>query len=1342
MGLGSAVGTAGTILAACHGVHIPFVTTVLGYTPTHVVAGASASLTACWTGFVGLRVKQTGKRLHKKMAALNPAPPTTSNVKCTIAEVIKLRGLTPSEHGPMVYWQHLPEAPPVLVQIEKYEIGPELSNTRLVLMPVRCAPGLSLPATSKNESFSPAPFLSEHGEVPSTFCIWTPRKPGCTPIGSAKFPDDYALFMPGERIQAKTVSGSIALACYHSINELALNYDPAECYITIVGASGINSEPVPYTFVSNSGKFPTKYTWLVEPDPKVLARLQPGCTLPAAHDHLQDFVLFEWDFDWSRLPNVRNLKFKPDPNVASDYTMLSVNNDAKIYKFDRHVRVLDEPQVVALTGATLSTAETGAGGSSGKAWRRVGDEWFCGGMHHGGIPTLPGFRNRMTPPHVLAQGIRKYCNEAWMPHYSQPFEEKFNPLAAHISSLISDEEKYQVDLGDRVPTEIASLPIFGELTSVCEGVLSPSQWNHMIKKIVKKTKSYSLARTLLYNSISKRVAEYDPEAAADAKEWLALEHESWLELRSDWEPSDAYMMAECSTIIRDYIAVLTPLGPNSKTMQDCCAFDFIANRVANNIMEAVAPLSQPTNMFVNKTPSWEQLTQRPAGRVSRDASPEEKTVVKTTAESLPPIIEEEQGVNHAVCIGGSKNESVVHEVAFAPITIETDYALQKVREGLDGTYPGNQRCYSIPATNALLHHKAPPQRLADPQSGAVAGDKFPYARRWIASSDSTPFPHRHLPAFRDYEERIDNSTLMNPASAESIKHFEFYLKTLLDHNHGDYMSMKLEDFGQLLSMVAGTLDGSLAHTEHFKRILGNQVAYEHRDHNSQEKTPVEPKVARFIGLTPYSVGGKTKDWHYQPTKTGWFDKWADVCWDDDKNRPAGACAAKGPEYVRKSINAQFERKLPRTTNYSIDHLKEYSRGLPAPAWDGDLTLEDYFRRILKGVSPDKGTAWNRVTGEATKGEWISNRLTGQNNLLSVIYRILILAATNHDVLLSTTPRGLFEAGLVVPEELFAKDEIHLNKKVDTDRLRVIWNTGVSAELVMRFFHDAQNKLEIELYQNGFTHSEAFPNFGSCSGMGHHDDGIAELCNAMDNLLKDEHGNRVHNGVSTDASGWDISVTRALWMTDAHRRAHGACSGHFPYGWCYAILNLGVVSSAHVIVIGKEMFEVRWYGMMPSGCASTTASNSHMRGVVQSEPHWRETGRIGKSLSMGDDNHARDKTSPAMKEVWRQLGVKIDEEGDTIPADQPIPFTSHLYDPNTKTATFNNGPKILLRLAYHGHQKLTREQATGIRFAVRHTPELRERIYDFISSAGGGRGKDWLDIDVNDPYVVMDFATIF
>lgn len=605
-----------------------------------------------------------------------------------------------------------------------------------------------------------------------------------------------------------------------------------------------------------------------------------------------------------------------------------------------------------------------------------------------------------------------------------------------------------------------------------------------------------------------------------------------------------------------------------------------------------------------------------------------------------------------------------------------------------------------------------------------------------------PFPVQHLPRLESYLERTKDCLPMPAASENSKAYFAYYLRTLLAFRLDaespptqgtEYYEMTMEQFGHILSCIAGCLDGHVRDTEYFKMFIGHECILDFKsEYTRQTQDPVSQEHAAFMGLTPAPVNNSSKPWYYHPQKDGWFAEWEDVCWNEQEGRATGACPASGAVYLRRSFNAQMSAKRERSIDYSFKHLQEFSTGLPSPVWDGERKLKDFLKEILAGVNDSKGLAWNKFScrhGEANKGDWLANK----DNILGVIFRVMLLVATDHALLARTSPRDMFLSGLLVPEELFGKNEIHLNKKVDSHRLRCIWNSAVSAELVMRFFHHTQNKLEIDLYQAAQTHSDAFPFFGACSGMGHHDEGNKDLCANIRNLLGGER--REHNGASMDAKSWDLTVSRALWMCDAWRRADAARYGFAPYGWCYGLMNLGLVASAHIIVIGMEVHEVTWFGIMPSGIPSTSASNSFMRAFLHSEAYWQLYGRIALSLTMGDDTHARDVVTPEVREVWRKLGALIEaEDGRIIGLGEKVSFTSHLYDLTDDTVTFDNGPKLLLRLAYHGHSKLTAEQATGVRFAVRHTPGLRERVDAFVAATNSS----WLNIPLDDDSA-MDFA---
>lgn len=521
-------------------------------------------------------------------------------------------------------------------------------------------------------------------------------------------------------------------------------------------------------------------------------------------------------------------------------------------------------------------------------------------------------------------------------------------------------------------------------------------------------------------------------------------------------------------------------------------------------------------------------------------------------------------------------------------------------------------------------------------------------------------------------------------------------------------------------------------------MLGDQLEFDRASPAPRHDEPIDPKLAQYVGKSYAKGNFKNKEWTLQTEKTGWFDKWSKYIWNEERGCAVGAAPASGPKYVRKSINVQLGAKKPRTRQYDADHLKAFTAGLPPPIWDGKETVQSWLQAILREITPQKGTAWNKSSGETTKGDWISNR----DNLITVMYRLFIMVATQHELLLTATPLSQFQAGLLFPDDLFSKSEIHALKKYDSGKLRVIWNACVSNDVLIRMFHHMQNKLEIHTYQNGLTHSEFYPTFGSACGCGHDDNGLQDMCRAMKNMLSfdEEHQvpsvSRDHNGVPSDASGWDISVTNALWMADGWRRAELAREGCAPRSFCYGLMNLAFTLASHIIVIGGYMYEVQFFGIMPSGIPSTTASNSFMRCFIHSEAVFVIDGKIGLSLSVGDDNHGKDPTNEEHRAVWSELGANITDSLDLLGLTDKVSYTSHGYSLDDETATFENGPKLLMRLAYSDHMKLTKEQATGIRFAVRHTPEYRAMVDDFVRD----RDETWLAVDLVDP--VFDATTVF
>lgn len=267
-------------------------------------------------------------------------------------------------------------------------------------------------------------------------------------------------------------------------------------------------------------------------------------------------------------------------------------------------------------------------------------------------------------------------------------------------------------------------------------------------------------------------------------------------------------------------------------------------------------------------------------------------------------------------------------------------------------------------------------------------------------------------------------------------------------------------------------------------------------------------------------------------------------------------------------------------------------------------------------------------------------------------------------------------------------------------------------------------------------------------MGHHDEGHLTVSLALKRMLGHfdpekarSNLSKFQNGVSMDASAWDISVSNMLWIKDGRRRALAAAAGGAPFAFVCGIMMIALCASSHIVQVGHELHEILYYGIMGSGRSSTSSSNSYMRSDVHSEGVYAVDGHIGLSGSMGDDNVSRDRITNEHKAVWSALGMKIEESGETVPLGSPVSFTSFMYDLDKATAKFANGPKLLLRLAYmhRDGRVLTQEQANGIRFAVRNT-EFEELVDDYLRS--DYRTATYLDVNINAPDVKFDLAGFF
>lgn len=326
--------------------------------------------------------------------------------------------------------------------------------------------------------------------------------------------------------------------------------------------------------------------------------------------------------------------------------------------------------------------------------------------------------------------------------------------------------------------------------------------------------------------------------------------------------------------------------------------------------------------------------------------------------------------------------------------------------------------------------------------------------------------------------------------------------------------------------------------------------------------------------------------------------------------------------------------------------------------------------------------------------------------------VAFLAVADHTWLDSMGPKQLLRCGVLEPKEVFVKPEMHAAKKVRTKRWRAIWHCSAQAELTVRLLHDSQNKVEIAAYQQGKTHSAEFPTFGSCPGMGHHDDSVQETIAALRRLKE------MDQPIGTaDASGWDTSATRSLWILDGYRRGLLGESAALGRAYGLAQLNLSLILSAHVLSVDGYLYEVHRFGIMSSGNPSTSASNSFTRQAVHAAGFRKDNAaitlaNIKLSLTMGDDLVGQGHMTSDVIDSFSSRGALIDDAERVVDFTK-VSFISHLYNLADGGATFDNGNKLLARLCFL-NEKLSCEQAAGIFFAVRHTHELRRKVVDLCS----------------------------
>lgn len=1252
----------------------------------------------------------------------------------------------------------------------------------------------------KNEAMSMMPIgltIKPHG--PPFFTVWAPRpthdcaldsngkyqgpRPGDVPMTAHNY---YALVL-GQRLKC-TESGAPTVEHdflnTHSYNEMTKKINLNLCLVTI----GFDLDlALPYTQLSR--QWPQVLGTLVDAKPHLQEQLiAGGDVLPSVH-HLQDLLVVSWPFSWNHFQvagqSVKQVKYKVCKSDLLKASMPSVNNITMQYWWSHSIKCEYNTKHINATGEAWHSGECSGGNSSTCLWSENANEYLLVGVHHAGVEKQPGCRNIMTPGRVCLQALKRACGFSAAPTYAQAFERNSDDLINNVWSLIDRAEEASKEFGSEIPinipdrlssaiSETFSPAVLSLLPEAARNEASDVDLRKVYNRVVAQVRSNAgknfknhskgYMKALLYNAGlgENAIGEFD-EHVHEAAEWALQEH---LDTLGDdgWAEFAEYMYRhrnDSISVVDGALTIRDSHSPSQPSLQAAAVESTVAPLLAAK--RALSHTRRPIPADDEVTPHnmvFVPTTKLKSARVNPNRYFQESYDTRCDESQSFKIPRPPAGVVDAI------RDSVLPDVAAGLLIKTLDHAKDlapfkraRLEAAIDeGTCPFALSrddynsldvkpfvCFATAAPGLSLpdQHSLPQVVVPTTCLAEFVSQQPAEALDMLFAPEVTPeFNLDVTHPWRDFPEHVEAAAPdhLPDAPVEEVNKVMKIYGQLLSRVTDCDARISLDDMFSLLEPVANSLKGTCENHPVFNSVVGNRLHYDAKDCYVQKDSPIDSAHTRFLGLAT-NVGKQSKDFQFAP-KTGWFDTWGHLLWNDKTNRPRGALAASGPKAIRRSLNAQFSRRQTRKIGYSKPHFDMYSNGFPAPAWSGNTSVRKYLKTVFKSLNSEKTPAWDKQKSAATKLAWTAD----DDNLAYILLRIVLTVATDFSTAVDARPLALMHAGLLSPEQLFTKDEIHYENKVDSERARIIWNTSVSDEIVMRFFHDVQNKLEIDLFQDGQTHAPHFPTFGSCCGMGHHDEGHEQTVNAIRKMLGSDEQSRAkyQNGTSLDASGWDMSVSFFLWMLDARRRASAACAGGAPYAYVCGVMMLGVIVSSHIIQVGSELHEVLVRGIMGSGRSSTSSSNSFMRGLLHSDANHEfalsqgVSGVVGLSCNMGDDNVGKDKITDFHKAHWASLGCIIDEKGDVISLEEPVPFTSHLYNMSDKTAVYNNGKKLLLRLAYMNYEgkRLTCEQACGVRFAVRNS-EFAPLIDDFIRA--DPRTASFLSVDIDDPTTKFDLV---
>lgn len=407
------------------------------------------------------------------------------------------------------------------------------------------------------------------------------------------------------------------------------------------------------------------------------------------------------------------------------------------------------------------------------------------------------------------------------------------------------------------------------------------------------------------------------------------------------------------------------------------------------------------------------------------------------------------------------------------------------------------------------------------------------------------------------------------------------------------------------------------------------------------------------------------------------------------------------EAVFSSLKTQAKRvgkgNLDSFDSETLDYAFDKMLGSSAKVHI-ENTMHTTFTNWLDTTDGEKSAGWSSVVLDGPKGVW--KRHPDKLWRLTCLRAIALLV--NRGELPTMTPLEKVKKGLMDPHVLSTKVEGHSEEKAEGGRWRNIWISSMLDLAVQAVVDIPLNKEDVKAYQRGDVNSHTT----NAVGIGHDERGVRRLTQALEHMCSNSDGTLT----SEDASGWDMSVTIDDFLVAADLRVCSTyCSDpKVAFVTKELIYALAYCKAKHCIAIAGNLYEVQFYGIMPSGMLSTSCDNGKIRGFLS------YACGAESALAAGDDLVA---TGAKNEALFNSAGKNTREGAKTVKmfSGGVIEFNSHLlsissFNNETRCAVWNftrsegSFSKILANCFLKAPKGISQATANGVYSTLQGSPQ--------------------------------------